>query len=138
MSNHTSADEADVLDAVLTRWAAGPGRRVGRQRDEPSRAALGGASAGRGARRPVQVAGTGDLAGALAGQGYEPLRDDAGTIRLRNRPFHQLAEAHREVVCGMNLGLIEGIVAGLDVAGARPALDPSPGHCCVAIGAEQP
>jgi len=81
--------------------------------------------------------GGGDLEGALAGHGYEPQRDDAGTIRLRNCPFHQLAEAHREVVCGMNLGLIEGIVAGLDAPGARPALDPSPGHCCVAIGSEQ-
>jgi predicted ArsR family transcriptional regulator len=82
--------------------------------------------------------GTDDLEGALTGHGYEPRRDDAGTIRLRNCPFHQLAEAHRAVVCGMNLGLIEGIVAGLQVPGARPALDPSPGHCCVAIGADQP
>jgi predicted ArsR family transcriptional regulator len=80
----------------------------------------------------------GDLEGVLAEHGYEPRRDDAGTIRLRNCPFHQLAEQHKEVVCGMNLGLIEGIVAGLGVPGVRPALDPSPGHCCVAIGADQP
>jgi predicted ArsR family transcriptional regulator len=75
----------------------------------------------------------GDLEGVLAEHGYEPRRDDAGTIRLRNCPFHQLAARHKEVVCGMNLGLIEGIVAGLGVPGARPALDPTPGHCCVAI-----
>src|SRR5579862_1838435 len=72
-----------------------------------------------------RAAGGDDLETMLARQGYEPGRDDAGTIRLRNCPFHQLAEAHREIVCGMNLGLIEGLA----VPEARPALDPSPGHC---------
>ena len=38
-------------------------------------------------------------------------------IRLRNCPFHQLAEQHRDVVCGMNLALIEGLVAGLGANG---------------------
>ena len=79
-----------------------------------------------------------DLVGALAGQGYEPRRGEDGVIRLRNCPFHQLAEHHRDVVCGMNLGLVEGIVAGLGVTRARPVLDPRPGHCCVAIGGDQP
>ena len=73
---------------------------------------------------------------ALAGHGYEPRRGDDGVIRLRNCPFHQLAQHHKDVVCGMNLGLIEGIVAGLGADGLRPVLDPRPGHCCVAIGAD--
>jgi predicted ArsR family transcriptional regulator len=80
----------------------------------------------------------GDLTAALAGQGYEPRRGADGVTRLRNCPFHQLAEHHRDVTCGMNLGLIEGIVAGLGADGVRPVLDPSPGHCCVAIGGGQP
>ena len=79
-----------------------------------------------------------DLEGALAGHGYEPSRGGDGVIRLRNCPFRQLAEQHRDVVCGMNLGLIEGILAGLGADGLRPVLDPQPGHCCVAIGADQP
>jgi len=79
-----------------------------------------------------------DLVGALARQGYEPRRGEDGVIRLRNCPFHQLAEHHRDIVCGMNLGLVEGIVAGLGTARARPVLDPRPGHCCVAIGGGQP
>ena len=79
-----------------------------------------------------------DLVGALARQGYEPRRGEDGVIRLRNCPFHQLAEHHRDLVCGMNLELIEGIVAGLGAARARPVLDPQPGHCCVAIGGGQP
>jgi predicted ArsR family transcriptional regulator len=78
--------------------------------------------------------GQDDLAAALARQGYEPRRGQDGLIRLRNCPFHQLAEQHRDIVCGMNLGLIEGITAGLGAAGLRPVLDPQPGHCCVAIG----
>jgi predicted ArsR family transcriptional regulator len=82
--------------------------------------------------------GEAGLPGALAGQGYEPRRGDDGVIRLRNCPFHQLAEHHRDVVCGMNLGLIEGMLAGLGTDGLRPVLDPRPGHCCVAIGADQP
>ena len=80
----------------------------------------------------------GDLEGALAGHGYERSRGGDGVIRLRNCPFRQLAEQHRDVVCGMNLGLIEGILAGLGADGLRPVLDPQPGHCCVAIGADQP
>jgi len=75
---------------------------------------------------------------ALAGHGYEPRRGDDDVIRLRNCPFHQLAEHHRDVTCGMNLGLIQGILMGLGADGLRPVLDPRPGHCCVAIGADQP
>ena len=82
-------------------------------------------------------AGGRDLEGALTQQGYEPSRGDDGVIRLRNCPFHQLAERHRDVVCGMNLALVEGLVAGLGADGWRPVLDPWPGHCCVAIGGER-
>jgi predicted ArsR family transcriptional regulator len=79
----------------------------------------------------------GDVVGALARQGYEPCRDGDGIIRLRNCPFHQLAERHREVVCGMNLTLVEGLVDGLGADGWQPVLDPRPGYCCVALGSEQ-
>jgi predicted ArsR family transcriptional regulator len=57
---------------------------------------------------------------------------------LRNCPFHQLAARHRVIVCGMNLALIEGLVAGLRADGMRPELDPRPGQCCVVIRAGQP
>jgi predicted ArsR family transcriptional regulator len=82
--------------------------------------------------------GNASLEAALARHGYEPRRGDDGVIRLRNCPFHQLAKHHKDVVCGMSLGLIEGIVAGLGAECARPVLDPRPGHCCVAIEAGQP
>ena len=78
--------------------------------------------------------GTVEVEGVLAGQGYEPCRGGDGVVRLRNCPFHQLAEGHREVVCGMNLMLIEGLVDALGADGWRAVLDPRPGHCCVALG----
>jgi predicted ArsR family transcriptional regulator len=71
---------------------------------------------------------------ALRGNGFEPWRDGDGTVRLRNCPFHHLATQHTEIVCGMNLALIDGLVAGLGASGLHPALDPRPGCCCVAIG----
>ena len=69
---------------------------------------------------------------SLAANGYEPTQE-GGEIRLRNCPFHYLATEHRQLVCGMNLALIEGVVAGLDVPGVKPVLDPQPGMCCVAL-----
>ena len=69
---------------------------------------------------------------ALAANGYEP-DQDGGEIRLHNCPFHYLASEHRQLVCGMNLALIEGVVDGLDVPGVEPRLDPKPGMCCVAL-----
>ena len=83
-------------------------------------------------------AACGPVEGALTRQGYEPGRGGDGVIRLRNCPFHQLAERHREVVCGMNLTLVEGLVDGLGADGWRPVLDPRPGYCCVALGGDRP
>jgi predicted ArsR family transcriptional regulator len=103
-----------------------------------SRAVLLEAARRLGAELAGAAGAAGDLEGALGRHGYEPRRGEDGVIRLRNCPFHQLAEHHRDVVCGMNLGLIEGILAGLGADGLRPVLDPQPGHCCVVIGADQP
>jgi predicted ArsR family transcriptional regulator len=72
---------------------------------------------------------------ALREHGFEPWRDEDGTIRLANCPFNDVAARHPEVVCDMNLALIEGLVAGLDERALRPTLDPQPGRCCVAVGA---
>jgi predicted ArsR family transcriptional regulator len=67
----------------------------------------------------------------LTDRGYEPFRDEEGTIRLRNCPFDRLADAHRELICGMNLCLLEEAVAG--GTGLQAVLDPKPGMCCVAM-----
>lgn len=70
---------------------------------------------------------------ALRACGYEPYRADAGTIRLRNCPFHALAQQHRSLVCGMNKAFLSGVVEGLELEGCRAELDPVNGACCVAI-----
>jgi predicted ArsR family transcriptional regulator len=70
----------------------------------------------------------------LRQHGFEPWRDVDGAVKLRNCPFHQLAAEHRDLVCGMNLALIDGLTEGFGASGLRPRLDPEPGRCCVVIG----
>jgi len=71
---------------------------------------------------------------ALAQHGYEPERGPRGEIVLANCPFHRLAEEHRDLVCGMNLDLLDGVLDGAATAGLTARLDPAPGQCCVRIG----
>ena len=119
------AVEADPSDRSRTALA-GAARRLGTELGSAFRPAAGeGDAAGQ------------DVKGVLTQQGYEPCCGADGVIRLRNCPFHQLAEQHRELVCGMNLALVEGLVEGLGADGWHPALDPRPGQCCVAIGGDR-
>jgi predicted ArsR family transcriptional regulator len=75
---------------------------------------------------------TSDLEQVLTERGYEPY-DDNGTIRVRNCPFHALAAEHQELVCGMNLAVMEGVLEGFDNERIHARLDPRPGECCVAF-----
>lgn len=63
--------------------------------------------------------------------GYEPYDAEDGAVRLRNCPFHELSADYRELVCGTNLSLLQGLAAGCDLEGTDVALDPRPGECCV-------
>ena len=78
------------------------------------------------------------LENALSEHGFEPWHDDAGTVRMRNCPFRRLAERQPEVVCDMNLALIQGLVVGAGAEGLKPVLDPEPEHCCVVVPAATP
>jgi len=83
-------------------------------------------------------AGVGDAEGALAAVGYEPHADGDDTI-LVNCPFHRLAESHTELVCGINLAFVDGILdAASDGAGLQARLEPCPGRCCVVLGPRGP
>ncbi|HEX8769234.1 MAG TPA: transcriptional regulator, partial [Acidimicrobiales bacterium] len=66
--------------------------------------------------------------------GYDPRRHAKG-IELANCPFHALSRDYTDLVCGMNLQLLAGMVAGLGHAGLEAYLDPAPGRCCVLLGA---
>jgi predicted ArsR family transcriptional regulator len=72
------------------------------------------------------------LAGVLTRCGYEP-RTDADGVTLANCPFHALAQEYTELVCGMNLELMNGLVEGLERAPFEACLDPAPGRCCVRL-----
>lgn len=73
------------------------------------------------------------LRATLEALGYRPYADGS-VLRLRNCPFHRLAQEHTEVICGMNLALMTGLVDEVDEE-AQPRLDPGPDRCCVAFGA---
>ncbi|MER8235330.1 transcriptional regulator [Streptomyces sp. NPDC094049] len=52
-------------------------------------------------------------------------------VRMRNCPFHSVAERFPPLVCGMNLALLEGL---LGTGGAvRARMDSRPGECCVVV-----
>jgi predicted ArsR family transcriptional regulator len=55
---------------------------------------------------------------------------------LSNCPFHALAERHRDLVCGMNLELLSGVIDGAEGADVlAPRLAPQSGYCCVRMKA---
>lgn len=77
-------------------------------------------------------AGLEELGELLREHGYEP-RADEGEICLANCPFDRLAAEHVELVCGMNLALIDGVIDGLGLEGVEANLAPQPGFCCVRV-----
>ncbi len=68
--------------------------------------------------------------------GYEP-RVDEGGVTMVNCPFHALAQDYTDLVCGMNLELIQGLLESLGRPVLDARLDPGPGRCCVRLGAMQ-
>jgi predicted ArsR family transcriptional regulator len=71
----------------------------------------------------------------LADTGYAPLAD--GThLRLRNCPFHSVADAMPDLVCSVNHGFLTGVLEGLG-ADARMSATPTDsrerGCCCVEV-----
>ena len=75
-----------------------------------------------------------DLADALASHGYEPRIVD-GTVLLANCPFHELSREHTQLVCGMNLALIDAVRAELGHEDVDVRLEPGEGRCCVTLRA---
>ena len=96
------------------------GRRLGQKvRDQ----------AGARAGRTKLLAATTDV---LRECGYEP-RNDASGMTLVNCPFHALAQDYTQLVCGMNLELMTGLVDIVQTSGLEARLEPAPGQCCVRL-----
>jgi predicted ArsR family transcriptional regulator len=117
---HPGADPAQALEGVARRFGEGLGAQA-RQRlgPEPS------------STRILQT-----TCEVLRAHGFNPTETD-GAVRLRNCPFQALAQDHPELVCGMNLSMAQGLLAGLGAASLQARLDPQPGMCCVILAAGQ-
>ena len=54
-------------------------------------------------------------------------------VELVNCPFHALAEEHTDLVCGMNLALLESVVERVGDGSLAARLEPRPSRCCVVL-----
>lgn len=112
-----------ILATAFTR--ATGGTELDRALDESAReqgVELGGATSG--------LDGSLDaLAQVLAGQGYEPRREEE-TVVLANCPFDALAKEHTDLVCGLNRSFVQGVADGLGCS-AKACLEPAAERCCV-------
>ena len=64
-------------------------------------------------------------------QGYATRADGS----FANCPFRALVAEHTDLVCGMNLAIIEGMLGGLRRLPVAAVLDPAEGRCCVRLAA---
>lgn len=116
-SNASGAPVHDTLCAAA--------RRVGAELADETRRRLG--------RRSGRAAAVSAVCETLTGVGYEPHADGGPEITLHNCPFHAVAGQYTELVCGMNLDIVTGLLDGLDRAPVQARLDPEPDRCCVTL-----
>ena len=76
--------------------------------------------------------GLGLVGAVLSRCGYAPRTVDA-ELRLTNCPFERLAAEHTDLICGMNLALVDGLLDALETSELRAVLAPTPGSCCVRV-----
>lgn len=87
-----------------------------------------------GAALAERASGAQAVAEALAGEGFEPRLGAGGReIVLANCPFHSLVGEQPELVCRMNLAILEGLTAALPEGGVTARLQPAEGLCCVRL-----
>lgn len=126
----------ELAAGVLLRALATVGTSAARRALERGARAQGRAlGAGARGRAPDHAPAARRLATALAVLdecGYEPRRV-GDQVKLANCPFRALAERSSSLVCGMNLALVRGVMAGAGAAGVRAELRPAPGSCCVVL-----
>ncbi|MBP0451036.1 transcriptional regulator [Kitasatospora sp. RG8] len=89
-----------------------------------------------------RLEGVGGAEGVEGVEGAEGAREAGGAegpaahvVRMRNCPFHAVAERFPPLVCGMNLALLEGLL-GTD-GPVRARMDARPGECCVVVEASK-
>lgn len=113
--------EGTPITTALDEEAASQGRRLA----ETIQSRLRGTKARRASTRRHAVVDV------LEEHGFEPITANDGSIVLRNCPFHQLAQEHTELVCGMNLCMLTTVVDEVGRTGLSAHLEPEEGLCCV-------
>lgn len=117
-------ERAAGLLAAAVSEAARSGEPVGAVLDRLARA--------HGAALAATAPDTEGLIDLLAAEGYEPRPGDDEVV-LVNCPFHVLVTDHPELVCRMNLAVLEGFTAAVPDAGLTARLQPADGACCVRL-----
>jgi predicted ArsR family transcriptional regulator len=112
-------DDVPVRDAVQ-QVATEQGRALGSQVRE------------RAGHRPSPSATLTATCEVLDAHGYEPRPDEHG-LTLHNCPFHALAQEATDLVCGMNLDLLSGLLDAVDSSDLEAVLRPAAGRCCVQL-----
>jgi predicted ArsR family transcriptional regulator len=115
----TAGQDGIAVSDAVRRAASAAGRQLGEE----------GRTAVRSSRRRPRLETACTI---LRDNGYEPRVERDGVV-LANCPFDALARDHTDLVCGMNLDLLQGLVEGLELAGVGAVLDPAPGRCCVRL-----
>lgn len=70
---------------------------------------------------------------ALSAAGYEPYDGHDQSLRLRNCPFHPLADEHPDFVCSINGAFLTGLLRGVDATGLEIVAQEPAGQCCAEI-----
>jgi predicted ArsR family transcriptional regulator len=74
--------------------------------------------------------------GLLADYGFEPDRVSETCVRLRNCPFHPIAQSAPALICQLNQAFITGVLEVLAANTVDAVLAPEAGECCVELRAE--
>lgn len=78
-----------------------------------------------------------DVVETLHNSGYEPAWTSSGEIEFRNCPFRQLASQYPELVCGLNLEMVCGMLEARGEPPSRAVLAPRQNRCCIVVRASQ-
>jgi len=122
----TEGDDETATQAAV-RTAGQRGRELGEAQREATRPGRIGAERGLTACERM-----------LDQYGFEPVRETATQLRLRNCPFHPLAAKAPDLVCGMNHAFVTGYLEAMHISGVEAVLAPRPGECCVEVCPTRP
>jgi predicted ArsR family transcriptional regulator len=127
------------LLARLLAEAAGGGGQASRDSD-PAREY--GRALGSRARRRIRGRRDSDrlvscVEDVLETLGFDPYRNSADEIRLRNCPFDPLSRTYTPLVCGVGQAILRGVVEGVGLASLDVDREMQPERCCGVLSARK-